>query len=156
MDRTIDTLKQRLEQIVSPHTRKADPHKILDIYEDFIRYVWHSILPTLGRLTAAALMERALALTRETYAGVRYLHVVPEGLSFSDLRARVQQESPDELQNGLQTLILHLFGLLSTLTGNILVQQMLEEIEHRFRQGNETGAEDDPHEHITNKQTGTR
>ena len=154
--RMIETLEQRLVHIIASRIRRAGKEEVLNVYEDLIRYVWNSILPTLGRLTAAALLKRALALTRETYAGVQYVHVVPEGLSFSDLRLRLQQASLDELRNGLQTLTLHLFRLLSTLTGDILVQQILEEIENRFRQEGESPRENDLHKNVADEQTETR
>jgi len=61
------------EKMVAERVSQARKEEVLEIYEDLLQTIWNRILPTLGRVTVMAIMERALALTKETYPLMSHL-----------------------------------------------------------------------------------
>ena len=119
------------EKMIAERVSRARKEEVLEIYEDLLSTLWNRILPTLGRVTVMAIMERALALTKETYPVLGRLQVTRDGLSFDQLRVRVGNEERDVLRNALKELVANLIDILAMLTGDILVRHLIKEIEGR-------------------------
>jgi hypothetical protein len=102
--------------------------KILRTYTRILRLIYDRILPTLGQVTLLAIMERALAMTAERHPLVRHLQLTTAGLSFQDLYHRVGLEDEHGLREALKDLVTNLLDILVMLTGDILVQGLLQEI----------------------------
>ncbi len=102
---------------------------VLEIYEDLLQTIWDRIQPTLGRVTVRAIMERTLVLTRERYPLVAHLQVSSEGLIFDALRQNGNVEEQDLVREALDDVVANLIDILSMLTGDILVRQLMQEIE---------------------------
>lgn len=109
----------------------ARKEEVLEIYEDLLKTIWDRIMPTLGRVTVSAIMERALVLTAEKYPLIHHLEVRAEGVSFDVLRQRLGEEEKLALRDALKELVANLIDILAMLTGDILVRQLLKEIEGR-------------------------
>ncbi|MEO0373618.1 MAG: hypothetical protein AAF329_03110 [Cyanobacteria bacterium P01_A01_bin.17] len=109
----------------------ARKEEVLEIYEDLLKTIWDRIMPTLGRVTVSAIMERALVLTAEKYPLIHHLEVGAEGVSFDVLRQRLGEEEKFALRDALKELVANLIDILAMLTGDILVRQLLKEIEGR-------------------------
>lgn len=109
----------------------ARKEEVLEIYEDLLKTIWNRIMPTLGRVTVSAIMERALVLTAEKYPLIHHLEVGAEGVSFDILRQRLGEEEKFALRDALKELVANLIDILAMLTGDILVRQLLKEIEGR-------------------------
>jgi hypothetical protein len=120
-----------IELAVQERVDQARKEEVLDIYNDLLRTIWNRILPTLGRVTVMAIMERSLALTEETYPIIGYLKVTSEGISFRILSQNVQDTDNQNIREGLKELVANLIDILAMLTGDILVKQLLQEIEGR-------------------------
>jgi hypothetical protein len=120
-----------IELAVQERIAQARKEEVLDIYNDLLKTIWNRILPTLGRVTVMAIMERALVLTEESYAIIGYLKVTSEGVSFRTLSQNVKDEDNQIIREGLKELIANLIDILAMLTGDILVKQLLQEIEGR-------------------------
>ncbi|AFZ36844.1 hypothetical protein Sta7437_3338 [Stanieria cyanosphaera PCC 7437] len=120
-------LEQRIKQIAT----QAYQVEILKIYQDLLQVIWNKILPTLGQVTVMAIMERALVLTKEKYSLIRYLHITPQGISFEELFLRLKQEEELIIQEALKKLVVNVFDMLIMLTGDILIQQLVVELENR-------------------------
>lgn len=120
-----------IELAVQERVAQARKEEVLDIYNDLLRTIWNRILPTLGRVTVMAIMERALALTEERYPIIGFLRVTSEGISFRILSQNVQDEDNQFIREGLKELVANLIDILAMLTGDILVKQLLQEIEGR-------------------------
>lgn len=120
-----------IELAVQERVAQARKEEVLDIYNDLLKTIWNRILPTLGRVTVMAIMERALALTEESYSVIGYLKVTSEGISFRTLSQNVQEEDNQIIREGLKELVANLIDILAMLTGDILVKQLLHEIEGR-------------------------
>lgn len=120
-----------IERTVEERITQARKEELLEIYDDLLKTIWNRILPTLGRVTVMAIMERALALTEETYPLVGYLQVTSEGVTFRVLSQNVEDQHSNSIREGLKELVANLIDILAMLTGDILVKQLLQEIEGR-------------------------
>lgn len=120
-----------IEQVVQERVAQARKEEVLEIYDDLLRTIWNRILPTLGRVTVMAIMERTLALTSETYPLIARLKVTHEGVLFHVLRDRLGESERQVIREALKELIANLIDILAMLTGDILVKQLLQEIEGR-------------------------
>lgn len=118
-----------MDKIIKEQVSLARKEEVLMIYEDLLRTIWDRILPTLGRVTVTAIVERALALTAEHYPAISYLDVTNEGFSFAQLREHVGEEERNVLRDSLKELVANLIDILVMLTGDILVQQLIKDIE---------------------------
>ena len=120
-----------IEKVIEDRISQALKEDALEIYEDLLQTIWKRIYPTLGRVAVMAILERALVMTKETYPLIEHLQVIPEGVDFHALRQRLREEDRDVLREALKELIANLIDILTMLTGDILVRQVLREIEGR-------------------------
>lgn len=118
-------VKEAIEKGVSIGVKE----EIVDIYEDLFRTIWDRIMPTLGLVTTATIMERAIYLTRKRFEALEYLEVTDEGLDFSELRERVSEKEKGILKEGFKELVANLFDILAKLTGNVIVSQLEKLVE---------------------------
>lgn len=125
------TVEEVVQQRVDSAKNMARKEEVLEIYEDLLQTIWNRIMPTLGRVTVTAIMERALTLTAEKYHLIKHLEVTAEGVSFEVLRQRLEGEGKPVLREAFKEVITNLIDILAMLTGDILVRQLLKEIEER-------------------------
>jgi hypothetical protein len=124
-------VEQILEQRVKQLETQAYQVEVLKIYQDLLQVIWNRILPTVGQVTIMTIMERALVLTKEKYSLISYLHITPQGISFEELFLRLEQEEGLKIQEAFKKLVVNVFDILTLLTGDILSQQLLVELESR-------------------------
>ena len=103
--------------------------EVIDIYEDIIITIWEKISPTLGNITVRTIGERAVTLSSERYTFMRNVTVTEEGFDFAELKRRVDEKDKDSMREGFKELISSLFDILAKLTGNILVDRLMQEVE---------------------------
>ena len=120
-----------VEQVVNKRVRDARKAEVLLIYEDLLQAVWDRILPTLGRVTTIAIMERAVVLTKEDYPIIEKLEVGANGVLLERLKESIEESEPDMIREALKELVAEFIDILALLTGDILVKQVIEEIEER-------------------------
>lgn len=124
-------VEQFLEQRVKQLETEADQVELLKIYQDLLQVIWNRILPTVGQVTIMTIMERALVLTKKNYSLINYLHITPQGISFEELFLLLEQEKELIIQEALKKLVVNVFDILKMLTGDILSQQLLVELESK-------------------------
>jgi hypothetical protein len=117
------------EKIIEERVSRARKEEVLAVYEDLLQTIWNRILPTLGRVTVMAIVERSLTLTKASHPSLAPLQVTAEGLSFDALRQQVEDEERVTLRDALKELVANLIDILAMLTGDILVRQLIKEIE---------------------------
>lgn len=118
-----------IEDVIESRVAQARKEEVLTIYQDLLQTIWNRILPTLGRVTVVVIIERALTITQKKYPILRHLRVVQEGIDFQEMQMHVDEVGHDRLREGLNELIVTLIDILAMLTGNILVEQLVKEIE---------------------------
>jgi hypothetical protein len=125
------SVEEVVQRRVDSAKNLARKEEVLEIYEDLLQTIWNRIMPTLGRVTVTAIMERALTLTAEKYPLIKHLQVTMEGVSFEVLRQHLGEERKPILREALKDVVTNLIDILAMLTGDILVRQLLKEIEER-------------------------
>jgi len=124
--------KERMEEVIDREVSIGVKQEIIDIYEDLFRTIWDRIMPTLGLVTTATIMERAVYLTRERFEALQYLEVTDEGLDFSELRERASGKEKGILKEGFKELVANLLDILAKLTGNVIVSQLERLVEGKL------------------------
>ncbi len=127
-----DAARDTADRLVEQTLRQARHEEVLAIYEDLLQTIWNRLVPTLGRVTVAAILDRSVAATAEHHPFVKTLRVTREGLEFQGLRDHLMPPGgPEqvEIRGAMKELVASLIDLLATLTGDILVRQLLKDVE---------------------------
>jgi len=103
--------------------------EVIDIYEEILVAVWAKILPTLGLITVRTIAQRALRLTAQSYATLDSMAVTEDGFDFRSLKELVDERDKATIREALRELIISLFDILAKLTGNVLVDPLMREVE---------------------------
>ncbi len=122
---------EMVDKVINNRINDARKAEVLGIYEELLQTVWDRILPTLGRVTTVAIMERAIILTKEKYPIVSRVGVGPGGLVLDSLRESSNGADSATIREALKELVADLIDILAMLTGDILVSQLIKEIEGR-------------------------
>jgi hypothetical protein len=115
--------------LVEEWVNRTSRDDILSVYEELLMTIWNRILPTLGRVTVVAIVERSLVVTTRRYPQVRYVRLLNHGIDLSELRQHTSETTPELLHEALRELVTNLVYILAMLTGDILVRQLIKELE---------------------------
>ncbi len=113
-------------------TRTSCDEDILDVYQDLLQTIWSHILPTLGQVAMIVIGEQAKTLTQKEHLVMRHLQVTSEGVSLDKLRGHVGEVEPEAIHEAFKDFFANLVKILTTLTGNVLVQKVVAEIEEEM------------------------
>jgi hypothetical protein len=102
---------------------------VLEIYDELLGTVWAKIVPTLGTMTVVTIMQRAISRTGARHPAISHLTLSDAGFSFNAIHGEIAAYDKAELKNAFKELIGNIFDILAKLTGNILVQQLIKEVE---------------------------
>jgi len=121
--------RQRIEEFVAAQVASARKQEILTIYTDLLKDIWQRMVPTLGRMTVAAMVERAQRVTVRRHPILRHVIVTREGIDLAPVGAQMPMISRDELHDGLKEFIVNIVDVLVTLTGDVLIRQVVENLD---------------------------
>jgi hypothetical protein len=124
-----EAVQQAAERLLENRLRLARQDEVMAIYEDLLRTIWERIVPTLGRVTVSAILDRSISTTAERYPFLKQLAVNRDGLSFQTLREHLGNREQQALREAMKELVTNLIDLLAVLTGDILVRRLLNEVE---------------------------
>ncbi len=99
---------------------------IVDVYEDLFVTIWEKITPTLGAITVATIVKRAVQRTADDHEMIGLLTVDQNGVDFTQLKRVAGEKDQSTLKEGFKVLIANLFDILAKLTGNVLVKELLK------------------------------
>ena len=123
------------EELVALRIGEVRRDEIITTYQDLIDSIWRRLESTLGQVTVAILMDRALTETTERYPLLDVLEVGRSGLNLTVLEQRIALLGEDEdeaklaaARESLRELVVRLVDLLAVLTGDIVVRSMLEDL----------------------------
>lgn len=121
------------EIIIKKRVDQTRVDELIDIFVDLVQTIWDRIFPTLGRVTIMAIMERALAQTKEHFSIISHLSIESKGVSFKIFREKIATEDRCFIQESLMEFVANLIDILAILTGNILVTKLQREFEGRAK-----------------------
>ena len=123
------------EELVAQRIGEVRREEIITTYQDLIDSIWRRLESTLGQVTVAILMDRALTETTDRYPLLDVLEVGRSGLNLAVLEQKISLlgETEDEARlaaarESLRELVVRLVDLLAVLTGDIVVRSMLEDL----------------------------
>lgn len=102
---------------------------VVEIYEDLLMTIWFKIVPTLGVVTVVTIVKKAAAKAAVSHPFLQDIQINETGISLSKIKAKLSEEDKEQLKVGFRELVVSLFDILAKLTGNILVQQLIKEVE---------------------------
>jgi hypothetical protein len=117
------------EKIVEHRLLQVRQDEVIATYEDLLRTIWNRLVPTLGRVTVTAILERSASITAERFPFINALQVSREGISFRLLREQLESQDQNAIRDAMKDLVANLIDLLAVLTGDIIVRQLLKEVE---------------------------
>jgi len=120
---------EQIAQLISRRVARTHKEEVLDVYQKLLQTIWSHILPTLGQVAVTVIGEQAQALAQEKHPVMRHLRVTLEGVSFEGLQEHLDEVEIEALHEAFKDLIANLIEILTTLTGNVLVQKVIVEIE---------------------------
>jgi len=120
-----------VDKVIDKRIQHVRKEEVLVIYDELLQTIWDRILPTLGRVTTMAIVERAIILTKENYPIIEQVKVGPDGLVLQKLREVIDESELDTIRKALKELVADLIDILALLTGDILVKQLIQEIDGR-------------------------
>lgn len=102
---------------------------VVEIYEDLLMTIWFKIVPTLGVVTVVTIVKKAVAKAAVTHPFLQDIQINETGIFLNKIKAKLSKEDKEQLKVGFRELVVSLFDILAKLTGNILVQQLIKEVE---------------------------
>ena len=118
------------EKEIEERVEREVKREIIDIYQDLINEIWDRIAPILGTLSLKAIVERAVVLTSGEFDFMGSIEVSEEGVRLEKLKEELRSNHDRwMLKEGFKRLIVNLFHILARLTGKILINRLLQEIE---------------------------
>lgn len=93
-------------------------------YKETIEQIWNKVVITLGPMTTVVILKKVISETQNKYPFMKQLEVNEEGINFNHLKIK----NKEELQQGFEDLINNLFGILTNLTGDVLVREIKKEL----------------------------
>lgn len=115
------------EHLIVLQMNQVRKEELLTTYDELLRDIWQSTLPTLGRVMFLTIVKRACTLTRQQYPFIEKLTVTRDGFNLYALADHIEQIEPDMLRKGLQALITNLIVILGKLTGNCMARQLIHQ-----------------------------
>ena len=128
-DSNSDDYRLRIEEYVAAQIANARKQEILTVYTDLLNGIWQRMVPTLGRMTVVAMVERAQRVTVRTHPILRHVAVTRDGIDLTPVRDHMPMTSRDELHDALKDLIVNIVDVLVMLTGDVLVRQVVDDLE---------------------------
>lgn len=105
---------------------------IVDVYQDLFDTIWKNITPTLGAITVATIVERAIRRTAVEHQMIGLLTVNHHGVDFTQFKRAAGDSDQVALREGLNLLVANLFDILAKLTGNVLVDELMKVVEEKL------------------------
>jgi hypothetical protein len=138
METGVRLQNQRMEDEIvekaesEPQVAVGIRENIVDIYEDLFDTIWGNITPTLGAITVATIVERAVRRTAVEHEMIGLLTVNHNKVDFSQLKRAPQDSDQVALREGLNLLVANLLDILAKLTGNVLVDELMKVVEEKL------------------------
>ncbi len=107
---------------------------ILDLYANLLVEIWEMVSALIGETVSALLFLSALRKIGEKHPFLISLKVSEEGIALNEMREKRNSLSPLEIHRGFQSLINHLFQLLSTLGGGVINKELFPKVIPRVKE----------------------
>jgi hypothetical protein len=138
METGVRLQNQRMEDEIvekaesEPQVAVGIRENIVDVYEDLFDTIWGNITPTLGAITVATIVERAVRRTAVEHEMIGLLTVNHNRVDFTQFKGTAGDSDQVALREGLNLLVANLLDILAKLTGNVLVDDLMKVVEEKL------------------------
>ncbi len=123
-----DLKKEKVRKILQEKVGIVkEENAILTIYENLMQIVWQRLLPTLGKFTVTTILKRSIEMSESKYP-ILTLIEIKDDLEFENLRFQLKEEEHPNISDAFNDLIVNLIEILASLTGEVIIQKLLEEM----------------------------
>lgn len=111
----------RPPELFNEETNLAIKSEIVDIFRELLQRLWKRLVGVIGEVPTATIFWGAMWETSRSYPFLTRINVDKEGVSVSSLMDDLNQIERSELRSGMLALVDNTVGLLTDMTGTILL-----------------------------------
>lgn len=97
---------------------------IIEVYADLLNEIWKRVAYFIGGITLQVLMRTAIRRTAGIYPFMADITVKVDGVFLSGLNESCKDIPSRQSQKALQNLVTELFGILASMSGDIIVREL--------------------------------
>lgn len=128
-------------------TIKGERHDIplehvIEVYSDLLDDIWRRVAYFIGGITLQVLMRSAIRRTAVVYPFIANVTVTVDGISLHCLKDICRDIPKREPTKALQNLVTELFGLLASMSGDVIIRELTpivkgaeEKLKHPGKEG---------------------
>lgn len=120
---------RRFQVSIQPPPNPSDLAVQIRHFDHILGLCWQRILPTLGRVTVTTVFDRALIRTKTDYPILEKIDVTASGFSLERLPQELSPTDGPMLIKGLTLLGENVVDIITMLTGDILLRQIVNGLE---------------------------
>ena len=124
-----ETKKNKVRKILKDKTGIVEEEEdLVSIYENLLSIIWNRLLPTLGKFTVTTIVKRSITISENKFPIISNIEIKDE-FSLEKLRNQLKEEDCSYVSDAFNELIVNIIEILASLTGEIIIQKLLEEME---------------------------
>lgn len=109
---------------MSEETRMAVKAEVVDIFSELLQSLWNRIVGVIGESPTSTIFNGALWETSQKYTFLTGLSIDSAGVHIETLIQNLNQIDHSELRAGMTALVGNTVGLLTDMTGTILMNKV--------------------------------
>lgn len=121
-------LERKVNAWIQDVTSNLSPAKLLSLFELVMVRLWNRSHILIGDVTLTAITDRALFNSSEIYKLLDLLQVDYSGIQFHKLHQSNSGLNPNEIIRSFKELILEFITIVGSVTGDILLEPLLQEL----------------------------
>ncbi len=102
---------------------------ITNLFQEVVQVMWNRLTPILGLITTQYLFQQAVTKNRQQFPWLEAVNFRGDGPQFHKGEAVNNQVSQQELRKGFAAIVTTVLAILTTLSGDILVNQLKPQVE---------------------------
>ncbi len=103
--------------------------EITNLFQEVVQVMWNRLTPILGLVTTQYLFQQAVTKNRQKFLWLEVVKFSGDGPQFQESEGANNQISQQELRKGFAAVVTTVLTILTTLSGDILVNQLKPQVE---------------------------
>lgn len=103
--------------------------EITNLFQEVVQVMWNRLTPILGLVTTQYLFQQAVTKNRQKFPWLEVVKFSGDGPQFQESEGANNQISQQELRKGFAAVVTTVLTILTTLSGDILVNQLKPQVE---------------------------
>jgi len=121
-----EKMAEKASAMIECRVATGASRNIVDDYQNLFATIWESLTPTLGAVTLAAIVDRAVRRTAVEHGMIGLLSVHQDGIDFDQLKRIAGEKDQVALKEGFKLLVANVLDILTKLTDSVLVNDLMK------------------------------